>query len=166
VVPFGSRPQPYGLGVLELVAPTRLSVSPLCFVLSATFLRLSGFLDSVKLYLFAQGRSNTLLAVTPCFAIRFARLVVSLSRSITLRINVQERPALSAWAYLGPREFPLGSCNGLFSAGFPTGATGESHRTLRTSFPTSLFGQAIRPPGGSTATVLLTATFQEYQTSS
>src|SRR5580658_9482706 len=49
-----------------------------------------------------------------------------------------------------------GSCNGLFSAGFPTGVQGLSpHLTQRTSInqlPNSLMGQALRPPGGSTAT--------------
>ena len=66
-------------------------------------------------------------------------------------------------SHSGSQEFPPGYCNSLFSEGIPTGVSGafaspdptNQHHNL---LPTSLNGQACRPPGGSTAQ---SATFQE-----
>jgi hypothetical protein len=45
-----------------------------------------------------------------------------------------------------------GSCNGLFLVGIKRDALRHSQTSLRTSFPSSLIGQALnRPPGSSTA---------------
>jgi len=52
----------------------------------------------------------------------------------------------------GSQEFPPGSCNGLFSAGFPTGALGDSHQTQRTSYPLPSSG---RPFGHREAPLLI-----------
>jgi len=71
-------------------------------------------------------------------------------------LNINERPANRARAAEARRRLPPGSCNGLFSEGFPTGVQGLlPHLTQRTSittcFPLPSTGQAKRPPGGSTS---------------
>ncbi len=76
-----------------------------------------------------------------------------------LRKKIKKRPAKTARATRARGRSSPGSCNGLFSVGFPTGVqrctSCAIRSTLRTSFPLPpkriSTGQATRPPGGSTA---------------
>ena len=68
--------------------------------------------------------------------------------------NIKQQPAINARADRARGSSASGSCNGLFSAGFPTGVQGVLFATSTdptNQLPTSLLGQATRPPGGSTA---------------
>ncbi len=66
--------------------------------------------------------------------------------------KIKERPAKNTRATRARGSCTPGSCNGLFSVGFPTGVQGHlPHLTQRTSFPLPSDGAGTRPPGGSTA---------------
>ncbi len=70
--------------------------------------------------------------------------------------KIKERPAKIARADRARGRRTPGSCNGLFSVGFPTGVSTmrKTAQLVRPYEPASHFplaGQATRPPGGSTA---------------
>ena len=68
--------------------------------------------------------------------------------------NIKERPAQKLEPLGRAKGLPFGSCNGLFSAGFPTGVQGcvtAASTDPTNQLPTSHLGQAKWPPGSSTA---------------
>ena len=102
----------------------------------ANFLKLSKIHLLVKVNRrSARSRSNSLWTVVP-------RLQLSISQAARCRSthraaqNIKERPAIHARADRARGRISPGSCNGLFSVGFPTGVQGRlPHLTQRTSFP-------------------------------
>jgi hypothetical protein len=124
--------------------------------------RTSSFMSSL-ISSYTRGRSNSPLTV--CSS-RVKPICLSGKTPVQKRraaLNINERPANHARAAEARRRFPPGSCNSLFSEGFPTGVQGHlPHLTQRTSittcFPLPSTGQANRPPGGSTSH---SATFKE-----
>ena len=77
--------------------------------------------------------------------------------------NIKQRPVFTRATRARERS-TLGSCNGLFSAGFPTGAQGSCFPPPdpTNQLPTSLNGQATRPPGGSIAHLQLFKSSTSY----
>jgi hypothetical protein len=107
-----------------------------------------------------QGRSNSMLAEVPQLRISIGRVDESPIRKSRTAQNIKEQPANCAPAYKARRRLTPGSCNGLFSAGFPTGVQGLlPHLTQRTSlisFPLPSWGR----PQGHREALLLTCNFQ------
>jgi len=164
VVPFLDRGlRLYDSGVPELVAPTRLSAFSAPSSLSRDISNLTSFPFRRQAFSFQRFPSASANPKP-----RFDQLEAgSLNQNIALRKSLKERPAHKTLEPLGlTRDKSLGSNNGLFSVGFPTGVTGDYSPDPTNQLSTSLIGQAIQPPEGSTATYRFTATFQEYQTSS
>ena len=104
-------------------------------------------LDLFTLY---SSRASPWIAVATRRATSQGQPTNRLAGKSLLRINLKERPAF-ARANIGSRGQVPGSCNGLFSGGFPTGAQGLlPHLTQRTCFPLP-FGPATQhlSPGRS-----------------
>lgn len=136
-------------------------------VFSANFLSLPDFHVLVNPCLFFALRPpNSLLAVGSLPANSTVDWNLSpLKKSAPRKISMIDR-AFSARATRAHRRNSPGSCNGLFSVGFPTVAQGLLPRlTIRTSITTASHfpqsGQTIWSPRG----LLLTATFRSYQSS-
>jgi hypothetical protein len=169
--PFGSRPGLLRQGVLELVALTGFALCSALRRFCANFLNLSNFLLYVN-HLFSsllyriEGLSNSKLRVIPrCDEPKSVDLSPVRISSFAQRKTFKQRPAS-----LGPLRargsFSPGSCNGLFSVGFPTGVRGliptspDPSNQLCFLLPTS--GGAQRPPGSSIAHQQLSKSSTSY----
>ena len=123
---FGSRPELLRSGVLELVALGCFAFDRFRYRFCANLLNLSNFHLLVKPNLFHRPRPLKLI-VGGLFLIRESRSACwngVLSRRVALRkISKSDRRTMRL-SRLGSQELPPGSCNGLFSAGFPTGVSG------------------------------------------
>jgi len=75
--------------------------------------------------------------------------------------SIKQQPAQTLEPIGLTRGFPLGYCNGLFSAGIPTGVRGHASSNPTNQLPNSTTGRPKRPPGSTTA---LLPTVQDYQT--
>jgi hypothetical protein len=128
-------------GVLELDAPGR----PFAYIriggrFCANLLKLSDFNQPVK----ADPNSGNLAGKLT-------------GEEAALRKNLKYQPAKFARAAKARGRSTPGSCNGLFSLGIPYRGCGGSCLTRPNEpgpslgFPLPSTGQAIRPPGGSTA---------------
>jgi hypothetical protein len=163
---FGSRPKLISLGVLELVALAKSASFSRLRHFCANFLRLSRFQSHVKVIYFSlSGRSNSLLAVVPAERSRpldKANLISRKSHSAKYQRSTDERPASPEPLRL--TGYSPGSCNRLFSVGFPTGVQGfltnKPRLTQRTSITlASHFPLRGRPCGHREALLLRLATF-------
>ena len=142
----------------NLCAGYRLaSLSRQRFVPVSAFPSLSFLRHPVNLYLFAPFFEPRITMDRGCNSKSYfsRRLTNQITVKSLLRINLKDRPAF-ARANIGSRGQVLGSCNGMFSGGFPTGAQGHLPRlTQRTCFPIpfGLATQSLSPgrSGSSTA---------------
>ena len=159
--PLGSRPGPLSQGVLELVCAHQLThpiaskpmqIFALAGVFARTFQKYRTLLSMSSLNVDSLEAAQP--AVGGCSSIGVPKNLIRNLRAWKAHAaqNIKERPAKYARAARARGRSTPGSCNGLFSAGFPTGVQGRlPHLTQRTSFPLPSTGQATRPPGGSTA---------------
>jgi hypothetical protein len=96
--------------------------------------------------------------------IRVDRRPVKALRLTRAAQNIKEQPALWLEPLGRAKGLPFRSCNGLFSAGFPTGVQGVAcplpQLTLRTSFPLPIQG---RPFGHREAPLLICNFFRVTQ---
>jgi hypothetical protein len=152
-VPFGSR-----LGFYPKLSSNLLRSSVCVGLHSPPFLRepfkltkLSS-LCQLRSFLSAQGRSNSMLAYVPRMRISIELTGISSVqkyRAAQISKSDQRKAPEPVWLTGDNLLGPAMACSLRVSL---QGFRGElPHLTQRTSFPLPSTGQAIRPPGGSTA---------------
>jgi hypothetical protein len=102
----------------------------------------------VKLHLFASGPPNSLLAVSSLHPNRSARKRSLNQRHRSRKISKSDQRSTPEPIRLTGERTP-GSCDGLFTVGFPTGVLGFNTRSTN-QLSNSLSGQAKRPPESAT----------------
>ena len=146
--PFGSRPGCYTRLSSNLLRSPATRCTAFTGVFARTFqtyrtLALKSSLISSR----TRGRSNSpLAACSPC-ANPICLAGKTPAQKHRAALNINERPANRARAAKAHRRLPPGSCNGLFSEGFPTEVQGRLPRlnqrtSITTCFPLPSTGQA------------------------
>jgi len=129
----------------------------------ANLLKLSNFhLHVNPNLLFVRGRANSVGGSFPDCESQTGREAESSIQRFRTAQNIKQRPDERSRTAKVRRRITPGSCNGLFSLGIPYRGPGViSSPDPTNQLPNSLFGQAQRPPGGSTAAYCSTATLKE-----